>query len=103
MSRYSTQYLVVLLLPEFLQQCGVAWIRSVWHCSGVVRAQVSLLIQSTRIWHNNLIDIDFGESFCTRHFLCCCMIFASVLISVDVPLVYMLPLLYVLCPFCVIL
>ncbi len=29
MSMYSTQYLVGLLLPELLQQCGVAWSRSV--------------------------------------------------------------------------
>ncbi len=45
MSMYSTQYLVGLLLPELLQQCGVAWKSiSLWHCSGVMRAQVALIV-----------------------------------------------------------
>lgn len=67
-------------------------------CSGVMRAQVALLIQSTRIWYSSLIDADFGESLCTQHFHVATGLLL-LFFSLDVPVVYMLPLLCVLCPF----
>lgn len=66
--------------------------------AGAMRAQVALLIQSTRIWSNNLVDADFGESLCTRHFHVATGLLL-LFFSLDVPVVYMLPLLCVLCPF----
>ncbi len=68
MSMYSTPYLVGAPLPELLQQCGVAWSRSVCGTAQVVmRAQVALIVAFSSsacwLWHNRIFLFPIPHRF----------------------------------------